>query len=53
MQVWSFFALFLLAAATASGAGPGDILGTWKAEKDESKVEIFECGEKLCGKISG
>jgi uncharacterized protein (DUF2147 family) len=51
MQVWTFFALILLAAATACGTGPGDILGTWKTEMDESKVEIFRCGEKLCGKI--
>jgi uncharacterized protein (DUF2147 family) len=41
----------LLAAAVACGAGPGDILGMWKTERDESQVEIFRCGKKLCGKI--
>lgn len=51
MQVLTFFALTLLAATTAFGAAQNGILGIWKTEKDESKVEIFQCGEKICGKI--
>lgn len=51
MKVLSFFTLFLLLATAAFGVGTDDILGEWKTELDESKVEIFRCGEKLCGKI--
>lgn len=51
MKVLPFFALIMLAATNALGAGTSDILGTWKTENDESKVEIFRCGEKICGKI--
>jgi uncharacterized protein (DUF2147 family) len=51
MQVLTFLALILLAATTAFSAGSSGILGIWKTEKDESKVEVFRCGEKICGKI--
>jgi uncharacterized protein (DUF2147 family) len=51
MKVLTFFALTLLTATTAFGAGHNGILGIWKTEKDESKIEIFRCGEKICGKI--
>ena len=52
MKVLTCFALILLAATSAFGAGRSDILGVWRTERDESKVEIFRCGEKeLCGKI--
>ena len=51
MKVLTFFALILLAATSAFGAGSSDVLGTWKTEMDESKVEIYRCGKKLCGKI--
>jgi uncharacterized protein (DUF2147 family) len=44
-------AALLLAATTAFGAGTSDILGIWNTEKNQSKVEIFKCGEKICGKI--
>ena len=52
MKLLTFFASILLTATTAFGAGPSDILGTWRTERDESKVEIFRCGEKICGKIA-
>ena len=51
MKILTIFALILLTATTAFGAGPSDILGIWRTERDESKVEIFRCGEKLCGKV--
>ena len=51
MKVLIFFSLILLTATTLYGAEPSDILGTWKTERDESQVEIFMCGEKICGKI--
>jgi uncharacterized protein (DUF2147 family) len=43
--------VILLTATTVFSAGLSGILGIWKTEKGESKVEIFMCGEKFCGKI--
>lgn len=51
MKISLWITLFLLSASTAFGAGLNDILGIWKTEMDESKVEIFPCGEKVCGTI--
>lgn len=51
MKSVTFFLFILLAASTAFSAGPNDILGIWRTESDEAKVEIFQCGAKICGKI--
>ena len=41
----------LLTATNPFGTGLSDILGVWKTEAGEAKVEIFMCGEKICGRI--
>jgi len=51
MKISPWIALFLLTASTAFSADLNGILGIWKTEMDESKVEIFRCEEKICGKI--
>jgi uncharacterized protein (DUF2147 family) len=51
MKISLWCTVLLLMAATAFGADSSDILGIWTTEKDEAKVEIFPCGEKICGKI--
>jgi uncharacterized protein (DUF2147 family) len=51
MKVWSFFATVLLTATTAFGAGPSHVLGSWKTDGGDSRLEFFRCGEKICGKI--
>ena len=51
MKILACFIIILLSATTAFGAGSNGILGIWKTELDESKVEIFMCGEKVCGRI--
>ena len=51
MKAWIFFAAVLLMAATAFGAGPSDILGLWKTDGGDSRLELFMCEEKICGKI--
>jgi uncharacterized protein (DUF2147 family) len=51
MKFLTLFTVFLLSKAIVFGAGPDDILGIWKTELDESKVEVYRCGEKICGKI--
>jgi len=51
MKLAGLLVAVLLAAVGAHGAGAGDIRGNWKTEKGESLVEIFACGEALCGKV--
>lgn len=47
----TFLTLILLAATTAFGADQNRIFGIWKTDMDESRVEIYQCGQKVCGKI--
>jgi uncharacterized protein (DUF2147 family) len=51
MKFLTLFAAVLLSTTTVLGAGTDDILGIWKTELDESKVEVYRCGENICGKI--
>ena len=51
MKISLWFILLLTAASAAFGTGPDGISGIWKTENDESKVEIYRCGEKICGTI--
>jgi uncharacterized protein (DUF2147 family) len=51
MKFLTLLAALLLSTTTVLGAGTDDILGIWKTELDESKVEVYRCGEKICGKI--
>jgi uncharacterized protein (DUF2147 family) len=51
MKISLWFTCLLLTATTAFGAGQNNILGIWNTEMDESKVEIFRCGEKICGTV--
>ena len=51
MKVGTFFATILLTATTAFGAVPGDILGSWNTQGGDSRLELFRCGEKICGKV--
>jgi len=52
MKFWTFFATVLLTATTAFGAGPGNILGSWKTDGGDARLEFFKCGKKICGKIA-
>jgi uncharacterized protein (DUF2147 family) len=40
-----------MTAATAFGAVPGTVLGTWKTDGGDSQLELFTCADKICGKI--
>lgn len=51
MKILTCFTYLLLSATTVLGADPSGMLGIWKTEKNESKIEIFRYGEKFCGKI--
>jgi uncharacterized protein (DUF2147 family) len=52
MRIWAFFAALILMAPGAFAANSSDIIGTWKTEGDNSALEIFSCGENLCGKVA-
>lgn len=42
----------LLSMPPACGAvTPNDILGVWKTDGGDSRVELFTCGTAICGKI--
>lgn len=51
MKVWVFSALILLCTSPVIGSGPGDVLGPWQTAGNRSELEIFTCGDKLCGKV--
>lgn len=51
MKVWTIALLFLLSTATTCIAGPDNVLGAWKTDGGDSILELFKCGEKICGKI--
>jgi uncharacterized protein (DUF2147 family) len=44
-------AAILLATATSCGAGSPEVIGPWNTVGNSSQLEIFPCGEKLCGKV--
>ena len=43
---------FILAASFVSGAEADGILGLWNTPDNDSKIEIFKCGDKYCGRIA-
>ena len=51
MKFLTILTALLLSTTTVLGAVSDDVLGIWKTELDESKVEVYRCGEKICGKI--
>ncbi|HTP64691.1 MAG TPA: DUF2147 domain-containing protein [Geobacteraceae bacterium] len=44
-------ALFLMTATSYGASCSTDVIGLWKTAGNSSKVEIFPCGDKLCGKV--
>lgn len=39
-------------AAPAFAGGPDDLLGLWKTAGDRSRIELYRCGENICGKVA-
>jgi uncharacterized protein (DUF2147 family) len=52
MKIWAFLAIFMMVSTTAFGLGPDDLLGQWYTDGQESKLEFFKCGEKVCVRIA-
>jgi uncharacterized protein (DUF2147 family) len=51
MRFRAILATILLTATSAFGAVPKNLPGLWKTEGGDSRLELFKCGEKMCGKI--
>jgi len=47
----SLFMCLVIMSSSAYGADKDQIMGLWNTTKNNSKVEIFKCGENYCGKI--
>jgi len=43
---------FLLLVSFAFAADEDNILGLWNTPENDSKIEIFKCGSKYCGRIT-
>jgi len=52
MSIGIFFAMLIQAATTAFCTDPVAVIGPWKTEGEKSAIEIYGCGEKLCGKVA-
>jgi uncharacterized protein (DUF2147 family) len=50
--IYFILGLIFLTAPSIFGAEPDGILGLWNTDKNESKIEIFKCGDKYCGRIA-
>lgn len=43
----------LIAGIAAPGvAREADVIGQWMTRDDESRIEIFQCGDEICGRIA-
>ncbi|CAM2005407.1 DUF2147 domain-containing protein [Acanthopleuribacter pedis] len=57
MKQWLMIAFYLiggslLSAADSTVTQSDAVLGTWFTEKDDSRIEIYACEGKFCGKIT-
>lgn len=44
-------AVLFLVATSAFGFTADDVLGSWNVEDGSSRIEIFRCGDRYCGKV--
>ena len=51
MKSLIFIAAILLSATSSHASGQTDVVGNWQTNENSSMVEIYPCGEKLCGKV--
>lgn len=51
MKTLTLLAIALFVTSTAFAAGSDSVLGLWKTDGGESQVELFKCGDGICGKV--
>lgn len=49
--ILAFFISLFLVVSFGFAAGADEIMGLWNTAENESKIEIFKCGDKYCGRI--
>lgn len=42
----------MLLAVPAFASTPDEVLGVWKTNGDRSRIELYRCGDQVCGKVS-
>jgi uncharacterized protein (DUF2147 family) len=47
-----FVVIVFFLAASVNSSGPDDVLGMWKTEADRSRIELYKCGDNICGKVA-
>jgi uncharacterized protein (DUF2147 family) len=52
MKTLFIIAAILLAATAAYATDGQDVIGSWQAAGNSSQLEIYPCGDKLCGKVA-
>jgi len=52
MKLIVTIATILLAATASYALDSSDVIGCWDTAGNSSKLEIYPCGEKLCGKVA-
>lgn len=52
MKIFLSVAVVLLLAVPAFAGNPDDVLGLWRTDDDDSKIELYKCGEDVCGKVA-
>lgn len=50
--ILAFFISLFLMVSSVFAAGADDIMGLWNTAENESKIEIFKCGNRYCGRIA-
>ena len=51
MRVWTILAAVFFASTASFSAGPSDIFGSWKTQGGDSLLELFACGQDVCGRV--
>lgn len=51
MKTLTLMAIFLFISSSASAAGSDSVIGLWKTAGGDSQLELFKCGESVCGKV--
>ena len=50
--IWALCMSMILMASSTFGADADPILGLWNTSENKSKIEIYKCGHKYCGRIA-
>ena len=52
MKILINIAVIILAATASFASDRPEVLGCWDTVGNSSKVELYPCGDKLCGKVA-